>query len=639
MKQEFNTSFFSNEKTIIAYLVIAKILLHLLLPEYGYFRDEFFYIAIADQFSFENLDMLPLTPLFLKLVTTIFGYSIKALHFASSLCGALSLLLTCLITKALGGKKYAILITGIFFLFSGFLIFGAIFTYDSLDFLIWVTALYLLVRIFKENKTKLWILLGIVLGLGLLNKQTILFFGLAIFVSLWLVPQRVYFKSKWIWLVGIITLFFSLPFVIWQSGHGWYFLDFAANYSGRIAYVASFPEYVWSQILPNNIFTLPVWATGLGLLLFSAKWRQYRFFGFMYVFLFALFYFVGAKFYFLIPMYSILLAVGSIKIEEYFNNRNVQKTKIKIARIVLPIAYVLLSMPLLPMVVPILPVEQLVKYVAVLGVDVGVRTENQHITQLPQHIADRFGWEEMVIQVADVYNNIPANERSEVGIMTGNWGQAGALHLFGKQYDLPEPISLHGWYYFETLRTHEFKDTYISIGLRGESLQNIFTEVIQQGIYTNPYCMPYENNKRIYLCRKPKVDLKDYWIFERNPDPHFLEILRKKGVTAAIAYYYDSKEMNPSILLFSERQINDLGYEYLYDKNYDDAIALFKLNVEVYPTSSNVYDSLGEAYMENGQYELAIEYYKKSLELNPNNSNAKEKLRELEILNYDNILK
>jgi hypothetical protein len=632
MNQKFNKSFFISENAIIGYLFIFKILFHLLHPEYGYFRDEFFYIAISDQFSFGNLDVLPLTPLLLKLFTTIFGYSIKSLHFASSLCGAFSLLLACLITRELGGKKYAILLTGLFVLFSGFLIFGAIFTYDSLDFLIWVFAIYLLVRIIKENNPKLWILLGFVLGFGLLNKLTILFLGLAIFVSLWLVPQRIYFKSRWIWMAGIIALLFSIPFVIWQSQHNWYFLDVAAGYSGGLAYVASFPEYLWSQILPNNIFSFPVWVTGLGLLLFSTKWKPYRLFGFMYVFLFFLFFFMGAKFYFLIPMYSILLAVGSIKIEEFFENRKIQKTKIKIARIALPITYILLSMPFLPMVVPILPVEQLVKFTSVLGVDAGVRTENQHITQLPQHIADRFGWEEMVDQVAGVYDSVRSELKDEVGILTGNWGQAGAIHLLGRKYDLPEPVSLHGWYYFETLRTHEIKDNYISIGLSQDGLKTIFKEVIPYGIYTHPYCMPYENNKPIYLCRKPKYDLKEYWLVERNINPRFLEILRDSNIQAAIDYYHKTTENNPSIPLFTERQINALGYEYLFNGQVKEAIVLFRFNVEVYPASSNVYDSLGEGYMENGQYELSILNYQISLELNPNNSNAKEKLKELAIL-------
>jgi len=547
MKISLNKTFFTKENTIIVYIVVVKILIHLLNPEYGYFRDEFFYLAIGDQFSLYNLDVLPLTPLFLKVFTAIFGYSIKSLHFASSLCGAMSIVLVCLLTRDLGGKKYAILLTGVFMMLSGTLIFGAIFTYDSLDFLIWISALYLLVRIFKENKLKLWILLGLVLGLGLFNKLTILFLGLAIFVCLWLVPQRVYFKKMWIWLAGVIALLFSIPFVIWQFSNNWYFVEVAADYSGGLAYVPSFLEYLWGQILPNNIFLLPVWATGLGLLLFSSKWKQFRFFGFTFTFLFFLFYFIGAKFYFLIPMYSILIAVGSIKIEEYFNKQRVKKIKIKIAKITVPIAYVILSLPLLPLIMPIIPVGQLVKFAAVMGVDAGVPVENQRLTNLPQHMADRFGWEEMVVQIADIYNNGKGEEENEVGIITNNWGQAGAIHLLGKKYDLPEPISMHGWYYFESLRTHEFKNVYITIGLGQEDLNYMFDDVELKGIYTNPYCMPYENNKSIYLCRKPKYNLRDFWIVARNINPVFLEVLNYKGVNAAIDYYYESKKiiLNP----------------------------------------------------------------------------------------------
>jgi hypothetical protein len=331
-------------------------------------------------------------------------------------------------------------------------------------------------------------------------------------------------------------------------------------------------------------------------------------------------------------MYTVLLSVGSIKINEFFENRDDQKRKIKISRIALPVLYILLSLPFLPMVVPVLPVEQLVQYTSALGVDAGVRTENNQLNQLPQHIADRFGWEEMVDQVAGIYDSVRSEIKEETGIITGNWGQAGAIHLFGRKYSLPEPVSLHGWYYFETLRTHEVKDNYLSIGLSRDGLQTIFKEVIPCGIYTHPYCMPYENNKPIYLCRKPKFDLKTYWIIDRNINPRFLETLRGSGVQAVIDYYRKSVEKNPTIPLFTERQINALGYEYLFNGQIEEAIALFQLNVEVFPSSSNVYDSLGEGYMESGQYEPAIFNYQKSLELNPDNSNAVEKLKEINIL-------
>ena len=237
-------------------------------------------------------------------------------------------------------------------------------------------------------------------------------------------------------------------------------------------------------------------------------------------------------------MYSILYAVGSVKIEEYFNKFAVQTIKIRIARIAVPLVYVLLSLPLLPMVMPILPVEKFVKFAAVMNVDAGVPIENQQLTNLPQHMADRFGWEEMVAQVGNIYNKIREIEEQEIGIITSNWGQAGAIHLLGKEYKLPEPISMHGWYYFETLRSHKFKNIYIAVGLEQEGLKNVFEEVYLKGIYTNPYCMPYENNKSIFLCRKPKYDLRDVWLVERNMNPKFVEILNNKGVSAAIDYYY-----------------------------------------------------------------------------------------------------
>ena len=105
MIRKVNHRFFSGEKAIILYLVLIKIFIHLVNPEYGYHRDELFYIAISDNFSFHNLDIHPLTPLYLKLITSLLGYSLKAIHFASALCGALVIVFTCLITKKFGGKN------------------------------------------------------------------------------------------------------------------------------------------------------------------------------------------------------------------------------------------------------------------------------------------------------------------------------------------------------------------------------------------------------------------------------------------------------------------------------------------------------------------------------------------------------
>ncbi|MBI5476222.1 MAG: glycosyltransferase family 39 protein [Ignavibacteriales bacterium] len=622
-KTTFTKPDFASVAAIIIYLMAFKVILHLLLPEYGYHRDEFYYISVGDQFSFSNLDMLPLSPLYLKFITLVFGYSIKAIHLASSLLGAVSLLLTCLMTKELGGNKYAIFLAGVFFLFSGFTVFGSLFTYDSIDFLVIVTVLYLLVKIFKTDHQKLWLYVGAVLGLGLMNKLTILFYGLAIFVSLWLVPQRKIFKTKYIWIAGIIALLFLTPYLLWQSNNNWYFLGFAASYAGGISYLASFPEFVWNQILPNNLIALPVWLTGLILLLFSSRWKTYRFFGIMYLFLFLLFYVIGAKLYFLFPMYPILLSIGSMKLEEKISN-------LARTRIAVPIVYVLLSLPLLPMWVPLLPVERFIDYAKMFGVDAGVRYENLRLNQLPQHFADRFGWEDLVRQISEVYHKIPQEERINAGVLTSNWGIASAVHVYKEKYDLPEPTSDAGWYYYESLRRNSYKNHYVCVGYTEGTLRHLFQSVSRERIFTHPYCMPHENNRPIFLCMNTRVDIGQYFKVEQHIDPEFLTIMRRDGPQKAIEFYRERKSADSRILLFTENQINSIGYWYLGNNMEDEALIVFTFNVEEYPESFNVYDSLGEAYMTNGDTMQAIVNYEKSLQLNPGNDNAKKMLEQLQ---------
>ncbi|MCI0691639.1 serine hydrolase [candidate division KSB1 bacterium] len=98
----------------------------------------------------------------------------------------------------------------------------------------------------------------------------------------------------------------------------------------------------------------------------------------------------------------------------------------------------------------------------------------------------------------------------------------------------------------------------------------------------------------------------------------------------AVEAYRQIKQEQPNNVAVDEGRINGLGYELLRQKKYAAAIAVFKLNVELHPQSSNTYDSLGEGYMMNGDKELAIENYKKSLELNPKNTNAVVMLKKLQ---------
>jgi len=115
-------------------------------------------------------------------------------------------------------------------------------------------------------------------------------------------------------------------------------------------------------------------------------------------------------------------------------------------------------------------------------------------------------------------------------------------------------------------------------------------------------------------------------------DPQFRRYIDTAGVLRAIDYFHELKKSDPATLLFTERQLNALGYEYLNKGKINDAIALFTLNVEEHPQSSNVYDSLGEGYLLKKEYKLADEYYRESLRRDPANTNAQQYLKKLETL-------
>jgi tetratricopeptide (TPR) repeat protein len=291
--------------------------------------------------------------------------------------------------------------------------------------------------------------------------------------------------------------------------------------------------------------------------------------------------------------------------------------------------YLLLSMPTLPYVVPLLPVDLLIAYLRPLGVTAGIKTEDSQIRDLPQHVADRFGWEEMAREVARVYHEARDSSAGTIGVAAGDWGEASALHVYREEYDLPEPISTDGWFYFDALLRNDFRERYVVIGTSPVQLRSLFERVEQKALFTHPYCRPNEDSNAIFLCSRPRVRLRSYWVTYRRMDTGFEEVLRGRGVDEAVAYYQKQREQDSTILMFGELAMNRLGYTYLNRGEIPEALALFRLNIEAYPESFNVYDSYGEALMADRQYELAIWNYTRSVELNPGNDNGREKLAQL----------
>jgi len=144
------------------------------------------------------------------------------------------------------------------------------------------------------------------------------------------------------------------------------------------------------------------------------------------------------------------------------------------------------------------------------GGDAGIKTETREVAELAQNFADRFGWEEMVATVAGVYEELPPEEQAEACILTGNYGEAGAIDFFGPEYGLPKAISGHNNYYLWGPGGCT-GETVIAVNVPRGTLRTVFDDVEEADTVSCEYCMPDENNLPIYVVRSPKMPLEEAW--------------------------------------------------------------------------------------------------------------------------------
>ncbi len=164
---------------------------------------------------------------------------------------------------------------------------------------------------------------------------------------------------------------------------------------------------------------------------------------------------------------------------------------------------------LAPVVLPILPVETYIRYADALGIRPST-PEGKRLGKHPQLYADMFGWEEKAAAVAKVYYTLTAEEQRECAIFGSNYGRCGAIDFFGRAYGLPRSIGPHNSYWIWGPRDYTGA-ILIRLGGRLEDLQRDYESVAFAGEVTCNYCMPYEDNLPIYVCRNMRRPMKDSW--------------------------------------------------------------------------------------------------------------------------------
>jgi hypothetical protein len=473
---------------------------------YGIFRDEFYYIACSRHLAAGYVDHPPLAMFLLAGSRAVFGVSQLGLRVLPALSHALTILFAGLTTRRLGGGRTAVVLACLGVLLAPVLIGQAnIFQMNAFAMLFWTLAAYLVVLIAERSRPWLWLLLGVVMGLGLLNKIDFLWFGVGLAAGLLLTDFRRYLATPWPYAAAGIALLFFSPFVAWNAAHGWAHLEFIRNatagkYSGLTRL-----DFLGGQAILLSPVNMLLWVPGLLFLLFGRGGRRFRILGIVYLAALAvLLANPHSKAEYLAPAYVMLFAAGGVAVERWGSRGKRGWVLWSFAGL-----SILASLLMMPFGVPVLPVETFIRYQTALGQKPST-PEGRPLSELPQFYADMFGWEALARDVSAVYLSLPETERPAAAVFARNYGEAASLEYFSSKYPLPRVVSPHNSYWIWGYPMEGFR-TLIVLGYPLEDVKKSFEEVTLAAVHTCRYCIPYENNKPIYIGRGQRVPAAEIW--------------------------------------------------------------------------------------------------------------------------------
>ena len=504
---------FLRENTILISLALFKLVLHLLFhADYGYFRDEFYYIACSDHLALGYVDQPPLSIFILAVGRLVLGDSLFVIRLLPALAGAGVVVIAGFIARELGGGKFAQFLTGLSVIASPVILgLNRFYSMNAFDILFWTIAACIVILILKRENPRLWLIFGVTIGFGLLNKYSIGFLCVGLVAGLLLTTNRRHLINKWFWLGNIIAFGIFLPHIIWEIKYGFPSIVFMRNATLYKNLPTPPIEFLMGQFLEIGFGNALLWLPGLFYCFLHREGKQFRLFGWMYIVIFAVMVATNAKVYYLSPIYPLLLALGAVAVEKFTGRVRWNWFKPTVIGLV-----ALSGMFTMPFTIPVLSVERFIEYQNFLGLS-PPQEERHEMGVLPQHYADMFGWEEMVETVSKVYQRLTPEEQSECTIFVWNYGEAGAIDLFGEKYNLPKATCSHNNYWLWGPPKDRTGDVTIIFGTSSdvkrslEDLSSYFEEIVHEATFTCTYCMPYENNRPIFICRKAKSTFQEIW--------------------------------------------------------------------------------------------------------------------------------
>jgi 4-amino-4-deoxy-L-arabinose transferase-like glycosyltransferase len=496
MKSSHNTL---SNTTPLLILAVGGVLLHILLNgQYGFHRDELDFIMNARQLAWGYVSYPPITPFFARIGLVLFGESMRGLRVLPAIAQGIAMILAGLMARDMGGKRNAQLMAAFaVFIAPVSLMGGTVIMYFAFDYLWWIMVAFFTVRLITTEDGRYWLGIGASIGLGMMTKYTMIFWVAGLVVAVLVSPMRKYLRSKWLWLGAGLALLIFLPNLIWQIQHGFISLDYLSSIHARDISWGRADSFLTDQLyVTTNPLSLFIWTVGLGSCLLAASMKRFRPLAWMFLTTFVLFLLNHGRGYYTGPAYVMLLAAGCAWIENWLGARTERTRRLGLdllwgTQVIGSLIGIVLMKPIAPINSPLWEIT----------------------SEVNGEFVEMIGWPDLTAQVADIFQSIPENEKSRTAILAGNYGEAGALDLYGAEYDLPPVISGANSMWYRGYGNPE-PETVIVVGFEREYADMFFGVCKSAGIVTNRYGVENEESSHhtgLYVCRQPRGPWAVMW--------------------------------------------------------------------------------------------------------------------------------
>jgi hypothetical protein len=496
------TSTASRGDNLVLWAIAGAIaLIHILTNgRYGLHRDEYQVLSDALHMDWGFVAYPPFTPFVERISMAIFGHSptgalwLIELRMASVIAQAAVIVVSGLMARELGGGRLAQAMTALSVALAPMALFeGTEFQYTTFDYLWWVLIAYFVIRLLKSDDPRWCVAIGVCVGIGLMTKYTMVFYAIGVVIGVVLTRARKFLASKWFWGGMALAFLICLPNVIWQVRHDFISYHFLHHIHVRDMGEGRADDFWSKQFWVNtDAVTLPLWIAGLVVYLRDSK---YRMLAIMYLFPLAFFAVTRARSYYVGAAYPMLLAMGSVARERWAGSK--QGWRLTLTYVALA-GIVVCGLGVSAAVIPWASSGPLKEFALKNNGD----------------LREEIGWEELVRAVADIRDALPQEQRANVGVLVGNYGEMGAIEILGPQYQLPPPISLTNSGYLRSYPTSE-PSTLIVVGWDDQKdVDESFTGCHLAGHNGNSLGIQNEESKYhpdIFVCGGPKDGWLKYW--------------------------------------------------------------------------------------------------------------------------------